>query len=65
MQQICTDGIQDYARRGRKGDPLGIVQEVKVWPYEQMVSALKNEMQCSKEIGSKPEYLNYKYQFII
>ena len=24
---------------GGKGDPLGIVQEIEIWPYEQMVSA--------------------------
>ena len=29
MVQICTNGVQDYARLGRKGDPLGIVKEIK------------------------------------
>ena len=39
MQQISTERIQDLAWSGKQGDPLGIVQEVEVWPYEQMVYA--------------------------
>ena len=32
-QQIGAKGIQDKAWMGRKGDPLGIVQEIEFWPY--------------------------------
>ena len=37
MQQTGTKGIQKRARPGGEGDPLGIVQEIKIWPYYQMV----------------------------
>ena len=39
MQHTGTKGKQDKARLGRKGDPLGIVQEIKIWPYNQMLCA--------------------------
>ena len=39
MQQISTEGVQDEARLGRQGVPLGNVQEIEIWPYEQMVYA--------------------------
>ena len=29
MKQTNTKGVQDQAW----GDPLGIVQEIKIWPY--------------------------------
>ena len=31
--------IQDQRRVGGKRDPLGILQVIKIWPYEQMVEA--------------------------
>ena len=36
MQQIST---KRNMRLGGQGDPFGIMQEVEVWPYEQMVYA--------------------------
>ena len=36
MQQISTR-LEDYTRLGGQVDPLGIVQEIEIWPYEQMV----------------------------
>ena len=33
MQQISTEGV------GGQCDPLGNVQEIQIWPYEQMVYA--------------------------
>ena len=40
MQQTDTKRIQEQTRLGEKDDPLGIVQEIKIWPYYQMVDAL-------------------------
>ena len=37
MQQPCTKALQDDARLGGKGDRLGTVLEIKIWPYYQMV----------------------------
>ena len=31
--------MQDLTRMGRKYDPLEFVQEIKIWPYNKMVSA--------------------------
>ena len=39
MQQISTEILQDKTWLGWKGDPLGIVQEVKILLYEQIVYA--------------------------
>ena len=39
MQQISTEGVQDEARLGRQGDPLGNVQEISIRPYKRMVYA--------------------------
>ena len=39
MQQISTEREEDFARLDRQGDPLRIVQEIEVWPYEQMIYA--------------------------
>ena len=33
MQQTDRKEIQKQAYLGGKGDPLGIVQEMKIWPY--------------------------------
>ena len=49
MQQVNTNGIQEETWLGRKVDPLGIVQKIKIWTCWQMVYAqiricLKNEM---------------------
>ena len=38
-QQINEEIVTDYAKLGGQGDPLGIEQEIKIWPYEQMVDA--------------------------
>ena len=39
MQQICSEGIQEQVWLDEKGDPLGIVQEIRIKPYWQMVNA--------------------------
>ena len=39
MQQISTEGVQGETRLGRKGNPLGYVQEISIRPYKQMVYA--------------------------
>ena len=39
MQPISTERVQDKTRLGGQGDPLGNVQEIEIWPYEQMVYA--------------------------
>ena len=36
MQQIYTKSVWYYTRLG---DPLGIVQEIKIWPHKQVVYA--------------------------
>ena len=38
MQPTSTE-VQDYTRLGRKGDSLGIMQEIKIYPYYQVVCA--------------------------
>ena len=42
MQQISPGGVQDKTRLGGQSDPRGIVQEMEIWPYEQMVYAQPN-----------------------
>ena len=37
MQRTDNKGIQDLLWLGGKGDQLGIVQEIKIWPCWQMV----------------------------
>ena len=37
MQQTGTKGIGDLTWLGGKGDPLEIVQEIKIWSHYQMV----------------------------
>ena len=37
MQLIGIQGVQGKVRLDREEDPLGIVQEVKIWAYWQMV----------------------------
>ena len=37
MQQISTYDIQDLTRLGGEVDQLGIVQEIEIWRYYQMV----------------------------
>ena len=39
MQQTCTKGVQFLAQLGGDGDLLGIVREIKIWPYYQMIDA--------------------------
>ena len=39
MQQTNTKRVQDLTRLGGKGDPLGIVQKIQIWPLYQMVYA--------------------------
>ena len=34
MQQIRTEGLQDYTQLDRQGDPLGDVQEIYIWSFE-------------------------------
>ena len=43
MQQIITERVLDYTRLGGGGKwATGIVQEIKIRPYEQMVYAQPN-----------------------
>ena len=39
MQQIVTEGIRGETRLGGQDDPLGNVQEISIWPCQQMVYA--------------------------
>ena len=39
MQQVSIKGIQDSAWFSRRGDLLGIAQEIKIWPYYEMAYA--------------------------
>ena len=39
MLQTSTERILDWTRLGGGGYPLGILQEVKIWPYCQMEHA--------------------------
>ena len=39
MLQISTKRVKDQTQLDRKGDPPGIVQEFKIWLYEQVVFA--------------------------
>ena len=39
IQQSSAKEKQDEAWQGGKGDSLGIVQEIDIWPYYQMVYA--------------------------
>ena len=43
MQQTGTKGMQDKALLDGKKDPLRIVQEIKIWPFNQVVYAFKPE----------------------
>ena len=49
MQQTCTKGIQDLVWLGEKGDPLGIMQEVKILPFLQMLCMHKPESVTENE----------------
>ena len=40
MLKMSTKREQDWAWLGGKGNPLRIVQEIKIWTYNQMVFAL-------------------------
>ena len=33
LQQTGIEGLFDQIRVGKKGNPLGIVQEIEIWPY--------------------------------
>ena len=39
MQQTSAKGVQDEARLGGKGNPLGIVQETEILSYYHIVYA--------------------------
>ena len=39
MQETSSKGVQNYVWLGRKSVPLGIMQEIKIWPYFQRVYA--------------------------
>ena len=39
MQKTSAKELQNEARLGGEGDPLEIVQEIKIWPNYQMVYA--------------------------
>ena len=39
MQQISAKRVWDQTRLDVEGDPLGIVQEIEILPYEKMVYA--------------------------
>ena len=43
MQQTRTKGVQDKAWLSGKGPSLGIVQEIEIWSYDQMVYEKKNK----------------------
>ena len=36
MQQTGTKGIQDETSLGRKGDSVGIEQDIKIWPLDRL-----------------------------
>ena len=40
MLQTDAKGTQEHAQLGWKGDPLGIMQEIIIWPCWKMVYAL-------------------------
>ena len=42
MLQTSTKGIQEYAWLGKKGDPLGTMQQTKVWTCWQMIYTNQN-----------------------
>ena len=48
MKQTDTNGVQDKKRLGRKGDPLGTVQEFNIWPYKCYI--LKPEYVLENEV---------------
>ena len=37
MQKTSTKRVQDYIWQGGEGDPLGIVQEIEISPFYQIV----------------------------
>ena len=39
MQHGCIERVYDKIRLCWQGDPPGIVQDIEIWPYEQMVYA--------------------------
>ena len=39
MQQTSTEGVSDETWLGGHGNLQGNVQEIKIWPYEQIVFA--------------------------
>ena len=51
MQQSSTESVQNNTRLGGQGDPLGIVQEIWIWPYEQTVYAQPRI--CSGELDAQ------------
>ena len=51
--------VQNKARLGVKGDPLGTAQEIKIWPYYKMVH---------EQIGIRPKEWDFwvlKYKRMI
>ena len=36
MQQVSAKTVCDKTRLGGEGYPLGIVQEIEIWPYKQI-----------------------------
>ena len=39
MQPISTESVYNDTRLGEQCDPLGILQEIQIWLFEQMVYA--------------------------
>ena len=39
MQQTCTEGVQNHARLLGEVVLLGIEQDIKIWPFYQLVYA--------------------------
>ena len=37
MQQTSVKRVQDQTWLGGEGDPVRIMQEIKIWPHKQMV----------------------------
>ena len=55
MPQTGTEGIQAQAWQGSKGDLLGIVQMVTIWPYWQNKNCSRKKTRCTKLSGTLRE----------
>ena len=51
MLQNCIKGLQNLAQLDWKGGQLEIAQEIKIWPYKQMVNVQTRI--CSEELDAQ------------